>query len=72
MIGKHRTKFLPAILLVLMGAAFLVGCTPSHPMSTFDARGPVAERQLELFVALFWIVLVVFVIVEGFLLYTLV
>ena len=72
MIGKHRAKLLPAVLLFLMGVALVVGCTPSHPMSTFDARGPVAQVQLDLFVTLFWIVAVVFVIVEGFLLYTLI
>ncbi len=38
-------------------------------MSTFDAKGPVAERQLILLVALFWICLVVFIIVVGALLY---
>ena len=38
-------------------------------MSTFDAKGPVAERQLILLVALFWICLVVFILVVGALLY---
>ena len=48
----------------------IAGCTPSHPQSTFDAQGPVAERQLTLFWIILWAATFVFVIVGGGLLYT--
>ena len=48
----------------------LMACTPSHPQSTFDAAGPVAEKQLDLFLLILWAALGVFVVVGGALLYT--
>ena len=48
----------------------LMACTPSHPQSTFDAAGPVAEKQLALFLIMFWAAVGVFVVVAGALLYT--
>ena len=48
----------------------LMACTPSHPQSTFDAAGPVAEKQLDLFLIIFWAAVGVFVVVAGALLYT--
>jgi len=56
--------------LVVLSVVIVAGCTPDHPMSTFDAQGPVAQRQLDLFMLIFWIALVVFVLVGGWLLYT--
>ena len=60
--------------VALMGAlaALLTGCnvvTPEHSQSTFDTLGPVAENQLFIFWVIFWAGLVVFVAVEGALLY---
>ena len=51
--------------LVILGAlaAVFVGCTPSHPQSTFDTFGPVSESQRTLFLIIFWTGLVVFVTV---------
>lgn len=51
---------------MLFGAlvALVLGCTPSHPQSTFDTLGPVAKSQLNLFAIIFWIGLVVFIAVE--------
>ena len=57
--------------LVLLGVlvALLVGCTPSHPQSTFNALGPVARSQATLFYIIFWVGLVVFIAVEGAIIY---
>ena len=57
----------PVFLLV-----FLVACNEAAPQSTFDAKGPVARDQLNLFLLVLWVAVVVFVLVEGALIYTLV
>ena len=57
--------FLSLVLLV-------VSCTPSHPQSTFDAAGPVAKNQLNLFWIIFWASTGVFVVVVGVLLFAIV
>ena len=67
----------PSLKLVGMVAGLaaillLIGCTPSHPQSTFDAAGPVAEKQRTLFYIIFWAAVAVFVLVEGVLLYAVV
>ena len=59
-----------AIGLSLAAILALVACTPSHPQSTFDAAGPVAEKQLDLFLLILWAAVGVFVVVGGALLYT--
>ena len=56
----------------LVGIAFvllLASCTPSHNQSTFDPAGPVADKQLDLFLIIFWAAVFVFVAVEGVLVY---
>lgn len=58
-----------ALLLVVIGALFLAGCFPSHLQSTFDAKGPVAEKRLTLFQIIFWAAAFVFVVVEGALIF---
>ena len=57
--------------LVLLGTlvVLLLGCTPSHPQSTFDTLGPVARSQLTLFWVIFWAGLFVFITVEGAIVY---
>ncbi|MBI2936180.1 MAG: cytochrome c oxidase subunit II, partial [Chloroflexi bacterium] len=62
---------LPAVALLAVGL-FLVGCTPSHPQSTFDTAGPVARSQVVLFYWIFWAAVFVFVTVEGVLLYSII
>ncbi len=54
-----------AVLLVLLA----VGCTPEHNQSTFDATGPVARSQLNLFYWILWTAVFVFVVVGGILIY---
>ena len=64
-------RLLSAALLGAL-AALLTGCnvvTPDHSQSTFDTLGPVAENQLFIFWVIFWAGLVVFIAVEGTLLY---
>ncbi len=61
---KPLLGFLLVSLLLL-----ILSCTPSHPQSTFDAAGPVARMQLDLFIIIFWAAVAVFVVVEGILLY---
>ncbi len=59
-----------ALALAVVGAlTFLLACYPSHPMSTFDVQGPVARSQLNLFQIIFWTAVVVFIAVEGALVY---
>ena len=60
-----------SVFLVILVAG-LVSCTPDHPQSTFDAVGDVAKRQLNLFMWIFWAAVIVFVVVEGALIYTVV
>ena len=55
---------LPTLLIGLLAA-----CYPSHPMSTFDTSGPVAESQVELFYVILWVGLAVFLLVTGAILY---
>lgn len=58
-------------LLLLMGSlvALALGCTPSDPQSTFGTFGPVARDQAMVFWVIFALGAVVFVLVEGAILY---
>jgi cytochrome c oxidase subunit 2 len=47
------------------------GCSKGK-QSTWDPVGPVADKQLELFNVLLWVMVAVFVLVEGALLYTII
>ena len=58
------------IALSVVSLLLFFGCTPDHPQSTFDVVGPVAEKQRTLFYIIFWAAVLVFVVVEGILLYT--
>ncbi len=57
-------------LIAALGLFLAVGCNPDSPQSILQAYGPVAERQLGLFWLLFWAVIVIFVLVCGWLVYT--
>ena len=61
-----------AILFFIGVVLLLASCTPSHPQSTFDASGPVAEKQLTLFYIILGMAALVFVLVEGILIYAVV
>tara|TARA_E500000075_G_C6997779_1_gene328750 strand:+ start:91 stop:1191 length:1101 start_codon:yes stop_codon:yes gene_type:complete len=47
----------------------LMACNPEGPQSTFDAQGPVSEIQKNLFLFTFWIAVIVFIVVEGAILF---
>ena len=70
--GAASLKRLTGVALMGALAALLTGCnivTPNHPQSTFDTLGPVAANQLFIFWVIFWAGVVVFVAVEGALIY---
>ena len=53
-------------LLGLLSLLFLLlACAPDAKQSTFGTAGPVAEKQLLLFNVLLWVMVAVFVLVEG-------
>ena len=60
---------LSMLVLPLGLAVVAAGCFPDHPQSTFEAAGPVAQEQLDLFYITFWVAVFVFVVVQGALLY---
>ena len=66
---RRQSTILLAIALGVAAILLLAGCTPSHPQSTFDPAGPVAEKQLTLFYIILWAAVGVFVVVGGILLY---
>ena len=61
------------IIFGLLAALFLfaAGCSKDG-MSTWEAFGPVAQKQLDLFNVTLWIMVIVFVLVEGVLLYAII
>ena len=65
---KNRT-----VLFGLAAALFLfaVGCSKDG-QSTWEAFGPVAQKQLDLFNVLLWVMVATFILVEGVLLYAIV
>ena len=70
-----RWRFHPPQLIslgVLVALLLLVACDADALQSTFGTDGPVAEKQLLLFNVLLWAMVVVFVLVEGALLYSLI
>ena len=69
-LSKQRYAAIGLALLGLFGLFAIAGCTPDHPQSTFDADGPVAQRQLTLFLIVFWVALFIAITVGGGLLYT--
>ena len=66
--GRRRMKRLGVSFLAALGV-LMIGCTPSHPQSTFDPLGPVAESQLDLFWIIFGVGAFIFVAVEVALIY---
>jgi cytochrome c oxidase subunit 2 len=64
-----RLSRLTSLVLAGLLIGLVLACTPSHPQSTFDTLGPVARSQLNLFWIIFWIGLVIFIGVEGAVVY---
>ena len=66
---RPRAVFLFGLLLAIL--LLVAGCSTGK-MSTWDPVGPVADKQLQMFNVLLWTMVVVFVLVEGVLLYAIV
>lgn len=64
---RPRAIILIGLLVVIL--LLVAGCSTGK-QSTWDPVGPVAEKQLELFNVLLWVMVAVFVLIEGLLLYT--
>ena len=65
----QRSKGLIGLAILGTLVVLAVGCTPSHPQSTFDTLGPVAESQAQLFYIIFWAGSFVFVVTMAGMLY---
>ncbi len=62
-------RFIPACI-GLLTVLLLGGCELNTRMSTFVAKGPVAEEQLDLFMLTVWVTFGIFIVVGGFYLFT--
>jgi cytochrome c oxidase subunit 2 len=63
--GNVRKKLLWALALVAF-ALLLSACSGGNkPQNTFDTAGPTAAKEKNLIIPVFWVAAVVFVIVEG-------
>ena len=71
--GRRRSLKNRSVLFGLMAVLFLfaVGCTKDG-QSTWEAFGPVAQKQLDLFNVILWVMVAVFILVEGVLVYAIV
>ena len=69
----RRWRLRSLFILLALAAFFLlaVSCSTGK-QSTWDPVGPVAAKQLELFNVLLWVMVAVFVLVEGALLYAII
>ena len=71
--GRQSSLKNRSVIFGLLAALFLfaTGCSKAG-QSTWDALGPVAQLQLDLFNVTMWIMVVVFFLVEGVLLYAMI
>ena len=69
MIRRPSRRFLGLAVFTAALAAVLAACTRDYPYNSLAPAGPVAEKQAGLFWLVFWIAAVVFVLVEGALVY---
>ena len=66
---SKRIKLIFNLSIVIVLSILLMACNPEGPQSTFDAQGPVSEIQKNLFLFTFWIAVIVFIVVEGAILF---
>jgi len=66
--ANKRGWAVKALVLLALLLALPVACSQGD-LSTWNPAGPVAEKQLLLFNVLVWVMVVVFILVEGILLY---
>lgn len=62
---RPSRRFLRMALFTTALAALLAACTQEYPYNSLAPAGPVAEKQADLYWLVFWIAAVVFVLVEG-------
>lgn len=69
----RRRRYLQLALFTSALAALLAACTGGKdlPYNSLDPAGPVAQKQADLFWLVFWIAAIVFVLVEGMLVFAL-
>ncbi|MFQ5795481.1 MAG: cytochrome c oxidase subunit II [Candidatus Bipolaricaulia bacterium] len=60
------------LLAALLGGSAVAFAQDGHPQSTFDAAGPVAERQRDLLWFIIWVAVGILVVVEGALIYAII
>ena len=53
------------LVLLLVVAAFAVGCASNAPQDTLHPAGPNARKALDLYRLVFWVAVAVFVLVQG-------
>jgi len=72
--GRRSILKSPSVFFGLLAALLLltVGCYKDDGQSTWEAFGPVAQAQLDLFNVTLWIMVVVFFMVEGVLVYAMI
>ncbi|MSQ14302.1 MAG: cytochrome c oxidase subunit II [Dehalococcoidia bacterium] len=64
-----RCPIPPLLPLVIILSFLLAGCISDDPMSTFSRDGSAASLELDLFALIWWLMVAVFVVLEGVLLY---
>ena len=69
---SRRTRLIFSIALLTILTALTFGCNQSNPQSTFEALGPVAQSQLNLFWVIFSVGAIVFVFIEGLIIYAII
>lgn len=68
----RRSRKLAPLGLLSLFFLLLLACAPDAKQSTFGTAGPVAEQQLLLFNVLLWVMVIVFILVEGVLIYAII
>jgi cytochrome c oxidase subunit 2 len=66
---RPKRRILRIAIFTTALAALLAACSQEYPYNTLAPAGPVAQKQADLFWLVFWIAAIVFVLVEGALLY---
>lgn len=69
---RRRSRKLAPLGLLSLFFLLLLACAPDAKQSTFGTAGPVAEQQLLLFNVLLWVMVIVFILVEGVLIYAII
>ena len=59
-----------ALLPTLLAMAIFAACAPGGEQSTFNSEGPIARDQENIFLFIFWLAVIVFVVVEAALIYS--